>query len=714
MSLPHKVASGLGKCTMKHCIVTPDIIGPVNNGGIGTHCNWFARLLAEVGRQVTVLYTGPIIHGSEGKWRDFYAQWGVEFVWLDNAVTRHYPVRAFELQTRSLDVYRYLQQRRFDVIHFQEWQGNGLQTLQARRTLGAFEGACITVTAHSNTRWIAEGGNHWYKQPLQNAMTNWAEAFMAEHADVLFSPSQYMIDWLRQKGWKLSADVRIIPVCSDQRTVPTVPIMPESGVLAFFGRLETRKGLELFLKAIACLGDADKARIRKIHFVGRDGKIRQESAQAVIGRQMSANNISFEIHDDFSSAQAIAFLEQCKPTVFVPSLSDNYPLVVVEAVSHGLPVHASRVGGIPEILGEAHLFDPTPAALSQSIAMVLQGAPPPFEFHYDASTVKEQWIAAIAECEKKTQSGVQAKSSDTFQPLVSICVPYYNYPDYLPKLLDSLRALQYPNFEVIVVDDGSSDPRARDVFDRIAKLPYDFPCRFERQGNAGVGAARNAAAQLAKGDYLVFMDADNLAKPEMLRVFMSALQRTGADVAVCYFDAFDERCEPSHEADIRYVYAPAGPCLDVAWAENVLGDANFCVSRAVFQQQGGFGSERDSSWEDWEFLLRAKLAGKAIDVVPQSLFWYRYTDAGFSRNTDKFKNQRRILKPFLDIAGRELSPVVETMMQAALSQQKDGARTPAGAIAAKIADSIYIKLGSPEGRIARAVERFFKRLIDKS
>lgn len=697
---------------VRHCIVTPDIIGPIKNGGIGTHCFWFARLLRASGRDVTILFTGPMVNADEAHWRRFYDELGISFVWLQANVARKFPIRTLPLQQRSYDVYRFLKETPFDVVHFQDWQGNGLQTLQARRTLGTFLDTCITVTLHSNTRWIAEGGLHWYRRPIEDAMTSWAEAFVTRYADVIFSPSEYMLSWVKKNGWDIGARGRVIPVCAAMRKPPAYAIEPEAGILAFFGRLESRKGLEVFLKALTSLPNAELSKVKRVYFVGRIGKVGMLPANQVIADAMGRLAIDFEIYDELDSEGALQFLSSKKPTVFIPSIADNYPLSVIEAASLGLPVYASRVGGIPEILGDHHLFDPTPASLAEKVLAALNMKPLPIDLLYDASAVQQHWMASIAECEQR--SGKTAKMpSTTFEaPLISICVPYYNYPDYLPKLIESLNGSIYRNFEVIVVDDGSTSQRARDVFDDLRSRDHAIDIRFERQRNAGVGATRNAAAAMARGEYLVFMDADNLAKAEMLTTFAEASQRSSSDIVTCYFDAFEQHRQPVDERDIHHVYAPAGPALDVGWSENVFGDANFCIKKATFDALGGFGLERQSSWEDWEFLVRAKLGGFSIEVIPKSLFWYRYTDEGFSRNTNPYLNQRRLLRAFQASAPDALGPVMEIMHQVALGERRNSFRTPAGQIAGDIADRIYVSLGSPSGKFAQALEKLFKRFTN--
>ena len=128
-------------------------------------------------------------------------------------------------------------------------------------------------------------------------------------------------------------------------------------------------------------------------------------------------------------------------------------------------------------------------------------------------------------------------------PRISICVAYYNHGPYLEAALQSLANQDYPNMEVVVCDDGSTDVASRADFDRCAAM-FDsrFHSRFHffRHANQGPSVTRNACAERAGGQYLMFFDADNLALPEMARVFFAALEESGADVVTSHFKVFRE------------------------------------------------------------------------------------------------------------------------------------------------------------------------------
>lgn len=119
---------------------------------------------------------------------------------------------------------------------------------------------------------------------------------------------------------------------------------------------------------------------------------------------------------------------------------------------------------------------------------------------------------------------------------VSIVFPVYNKSELLPATLPSLLSQTYRDFELIAVDDGSTDGSG-DFLDRLAKT--DSRVKVIRQPNAGVSAARNAALDRASGDYVVFADADDTVCPDWLEVLAKEAETSGADIVVSGFFSTD-------------------------------------------------------------------------------------------------------------------------------------------------------------------------------
>jgi glycosyltransferase involved in cell wall biosynthesis len=104
------------------------------------------------------------------------------------------------------------------------------------------------------------------------------------------------------------------------------------------------------------------------------------------------------------------------------------------------------------------------------------------------------------------------------QGLVTVVIPCYNQAGYLGEAIESVRAQTYRSFEIVVVDDGSTDA--------TAAVAGSYPeVRLLRQRNAGLSAARNVGLELSCGDYLVFLDADDRLLPNALRDGIESLAR---------------------------------------------------------------------------------------------------------------------------------------------------------------------------------------------
>lgn len=235
------------------------------------------------------------------------------------------------------------------------------------------------------------------------------------------------------------------------------------------------------------------------------------------------------------------------------------------------------------------------------------------------------------------------------QPLVTVCIAHYNLGRHLPTTLASLERQTYPNFEVVVIDDGSTDAASVAVFAAMAERHRRF--RFLRQENAGVGAARNRGLAEARGRYFVPVDADNVACPDMLERFVDAAQRRPELAALsCYFLAF-ESDEALARQRFAYAYRPTGGPHVLSCLRNVYGDANALFRTDSLRSVGGFEPDRGTSYEDWEAFVKLVHAGHAVDVLPDALFYYRHLPGGFSRTTDHHANQLRVVRQFARLEG---------------------------------------------------------------
>lgn len=192
------------------------------------------------------------------------------------------------------------------------------------------------------------------------------------------------------------------------------------------------------------------------------------------------------------------------------------------------------------------------------------------------------------------------------QPFISVIVPVYNGSKFLPTCLDGLFSSDYSKFEVIVVDDGSTDDSAE-----ISRKKGATVIPSERR-QSGPAAARNLAAKIAKGDILLFVDADVVVKIDTLTKVANAFQ-TQPEISALFGSYDDEPGEKNFLSQYKnlqhhYVHQISNPEASTFWAG--LG----AVRRDVFLSIGGFDCVKFAipSIEDIELGVRLRAAGHRI------------------------------------------------------------------------------------------------------
>lgn len=219
-------------------------------------------------------------------------------------------------------------------------------------------------------------------------------------------------------------------------------------------------------------------------------------------------------------------------------------------------------------------------------------------------------------------------------PLISIIVPVYNVQEYLPRCVESLQNQTYPQIEILLVDDGSTD-KSSVLCDRLAKK--DQRIRVFHKKNGGSSSARNLGIAEARGEYLGFVDSDDYVEPDMYQRLYDAIEEYDVSAAQTGRDEIDPKgnrlpdiCIPPKEA----------VCIN---AEDFLkellmhrGDCSFCtklMKRNVFR-----GREFPIGVLNEDFHLLVQLLGERIDRIislPDRGYHVFYRLDSNSRRTDK-------------------------------------------------------------------------------
>lgn len=220
-------------------------------------------------------------------------------------------------------------------------------------------------------------------------------------------------------------------------------------------------------------------------------------------------------------------------------------------------------------------------------------------------------------------------------PLVSIIIPAYNAAHYLPDSIESCLVQTHTDIEIIVVDDGSQDETARVA----ARYPQ---VRYIHQSNQGPAAARNNGIAHATGDYLQFLDADDLLLPTKLKCCLAAFaEHPQAGLVYCDYDY--------RTPDMRATSPtpkPPVPMIEGHVLAHLINHTPtmFCVpcplvKSEIVRQVGGF-TQGFNGVEDWHFWIKLAALGIEFRFVPEVLVWYRHTDSSLSRNPSLMAQSR--------------------------------------------------------------------------
>lgn len=236
-------------------------------------------------------------------------------------------------------------------------------------------------------------------------------------------------------------------------------------------------------------------------------------------------------------------------------------------------------------------------------------------------------------------------SAQTPLPLVTVIVPAYNCAHFLPEALDSILAQQYPNLEVIVVDDGSNDESAD-----IAEA-YGTPVRVIRQANRGPAAARNRGAHEAHGKYLAFLDGDDVWLPgKLLAQIQCFISNEKIGIVYGKFKRWPKNAAGNYPPKETFITSEQNNVIDESgsgWIyhqlllESIIFISTAVIPRSLFEKLGGF-DESLRVGEDYDFWLRASRLVQ-VNKLAKNVALYRTNPDSATHITYLINNEQVVL-----------------------------------------------------------------------
>lgn len=247
---------------------------------------------------------------------------------------------------------------------------------------------------------------------------------------------------------------------------------------------------------------------------------------------------------------------------------------------------------------------------------------------------------------------MESASPSEASPAVSVLALSYNHERFVHESLDAIDAQTFRDFELIIVDDCSTDNTARHVQDWLQRTALD--ARFVRNDrNLGVSASRNLALSLARGDYVCTAATDDAYEPTRLERQVACFSGADPDVSAVYGEVLvvDERGSLLPDDEQRWLStdAPSGEVFDRLLQGNFIPSPATMMRRSCVEEVGGWDEE--VILDDWDLLLR--LADRyRIEHCPGVAARYRLTTTGLSRDparaVERSRSVVRIMLKWLD------------------------------------------------------------------
>jgi glycosyltransferase involved in cell wall biosynthesis len=541
----------------------------------------------------------------------------------------------------------------FDVVYSQDFANPLFHLLRERRYTTKQGPVCVTVLL-GPSEWELKS-NERYPELPKDLHIAYLERYAARQSDFVVSPSRYMVEHLKDLGWKFAVEPEVLglpmpePIASPAKTASG-----HISTIVYLGRIEERRGIRNVALALRHLAKLIPERPAVVLLGAVADPLLLDFAL------LHLKDAGFPVLQETSLDReaTVKYLEgrAAETLCVVASRADNSPYSLIESsLVPGLNLVACAGGGVLEMLegAELQLCEPHPMDLASRIAERLTRPLAESELaRYNCRAANERWL----EFHRRALASAGSMRSRMLLPdrlTVDVCMTYFQKAPYLGQMVNGLEHQTETDFHVIAVNDGSPDDESNRVFDQYAERVRSRGWDFFRQENAFVDAARNSAVRRGNGDLILFVDADDVPARNAVARMREAITMSGDDALICssYLFATEKApFDPETGETTVPAYATSVPLgIDLVGGllnPSAFGGSMFMVRRSVFEAIGGFRELRGAGHEDWEMYVRLALAGYKIDILPEFLHFYRQVEGGLARVLPQESSRRRLLDAY--------------------------------------------------------------------
>ncbi len=627
---------------------------PDFGGGIGTYVENCAKMFAEAGDDVTVIVRS-LKGDKEEKTKEGYRVVrfkqgeGEYYTYLgyDNALAYQY----YDVVMKLIDKYG-----KPDVIEMQEYNAYGQYIIQNKLMLKEkLKDIPLVVHLHTPSfETLKINQFNTYEAPFY--WIGEMEKFCIKGADALLCPSQFLADKLQ---YLVEDKIKVINLPFDipqeelEKYQKMNPVQNDKKTLLYFGRTEYRKGVVQMLKGAEKLWK--KGLDFKVKIIGGDTKL--ESKGTFIGEDLKKKYAKYIESGNLEMLAPIPHLELIPhilsaTAVTVPSLYENFPNTCIYGMWLGKPMLVSKSGGQAEMVQESGknglIFDwDKEGDFEQKLEKILTMTDEERKTMGDNAKTRInelcnmetnlklrrdffQQVIQNKNKQKTTFPFVEEVPKDNYvhtyegeKDLLSVVIPYYNLGSTLPETIESIKQTEYRNYEIVIVNDGSTDEESIAI---LKKYESDPKIRIVNIENKGLANARNVGAKEAKGEFVAFIDADDKIDKTFYRRAIDILhQYDNVSYVYSWVQYFEgnEAVWPTFNIHIPYLL-----CANMLAAYSVIRKNDFL----------NFGQNRiemEYGMEDYDGWVSLAEHGCLGVSIPEKLNLYRVRKDSMSRQFNK-------------------------------------------------------------------------------
>jgi len=599
-------------------IVSKDFQGPIRNGGVGTAFFEYALVLSKK-HQVECILTCPenfIEEPGFQFWKKKYDEYkNITLTLLDEKVPESYinGVNLFSQEIkRAYRAYLYIKNTNPDIVIYGDYGADGF--FLTKDISKSYETICVV---HGTTFWGKLENSESLTDQNDYLLFD-AEMSCITDSDHTIFPSRYIHEW--HKRFAIREVKNPIYICNPYKVSEnTKSTTKKINSVFYFGRLEHRKGIDIYLESIAKLKPHQDI---KKYILGKLGAFDSGSVLALLTDKLSKIDETVEIKTSLNSKQCIDYIKSKNGLVVFPSRADNCPLTVLECIKNGIPIFVSNTGGQAELLDErfssTNIFPNTAGELAELIeGAINNGATVPelSQFARNADLHLDQFIEKLNNKPKNFNTQKNKVTS-------TICIPTLNKDKLRTfKLLEKVLRWKLP---VVLVNDGGVG------FDSEQMMFFNSKnIRYVTIKNSYPGKARNIAAELAETTHLLFIDDDNIPSDNMYDRYLEYAQMTNVDIVSSWFYVHNSETNAK-----QYIQAMLGLSGHSDLFDNKISDNNILIRKSIFNQCGGYPVQWGVGYEDYALLRNSIKNGANVYVIPEPLFVYKMTAGGVNNSSN--------------------------------------------------------------------------------